>query len=243
MDIVIKLNSQVAGKDKVARLIQYSCRALWDSLNQKDESQIALIHQLKNLEFILSSFRKLLRFGKSFEVFYSSLKSIHYSDAWIAFTSTVTKICQAIFLLTDHIIWLSRSGLFKNIDTPKWSQRSNRYWVVSLIMSIIRDVYEINRVISSFTSYKDLTQCIASSMFSIRSTKDITRCASSLAEFLVTYKHITIDTIKNVCDLFIPLNGLGYTKLSPKVIGLLGVISSLMGLIVVLDPSCKLLPQ
>lgn len=185
----------------------------------------------------------VLRFGKSFEVFYGTLKSIHYSDAWLAFTITVTKICQATFLLTDHIIWLSRSGLFKNIDTQKWSLRSNRYWLVSLIMSLVRDIYEINRVIASFTSYKSLTSCITSSLISIRCAKDVTVCASSVAEFLVTYKHLTIDTIKNICDLFIPLNGLGYIKMQPRIIGLLGVISSLMGLIVILDPSCKLIPQ
>jgi peroxin-11B len=145
--------------------------------------------------------------------------------------------------MTDHIVWLARSGLFKNVDIPKWTHRSNRYWLFSLIMSIVRDVYEINRVISSFTSYKGLTSCLTSSLVSIRSTKDITRCAASLTDFVVTYKHITLDTIKNVCDLFIPLNGLGYVKLSPKVIGILGMISSLMGLIVILNPSCKLLPQ
>lgn len=58
MDVVIKLNSQVAGKDKVARLLQYTCRTLWDSLNQKNEVQLAFIHQLKSLEYLLSSFRK-----------------------------------------------------------------------------------------------------------------------------------------------------------------------------------------
>lgn len=184
-----------------------------------------------------------MRFGKSAEVFYGTLKSIHYSNAWIAFTLTVTKISQAIFLFTDHIVWLARSGLLKNIDTPKWTHRSNRYWLLSLIMSIVRDVYEINRVISSSTSYKDLTTCLTSSLLSIRSTKDITKCAASLTDFFVTYKHITIDSIKNVCDLFIPLHGLGYVKLSPRIIGILGMISSLMGLIVILNPNCKLLPQ
>lgn len=58
MDIFIKLNSQTAGKDKVARLLQYSCRAAWDSLSSKTDAQLALQHQLKSLEFILSSFRK-----------------------------------------------------------------------------------------------------------------------------------------------------------------------------------------
>ena len=204
---------------------------------------IPFISDISLIWLILFYLFSVLRFGKSFEVFYGTLKSIHYSDAWLAFTITVTKICQATFLLTDHIIWLSRSGLMKNIDTQKWSFRSNRFWLVSLIMSLVRDIYEINRVIASFTSYKSLSSCITSSFISIRCAKDVTACASSVAEFLVTYKHLTIDTIKNICDLFIPLNGLGYIKMQPRMIGLLGVISSLMGLIVILDPSCKLIPQ
>lgn len=55
---MIKINSEVAGKDKIARLIQYGCRALWDSLNAKDDAQLLLVSQLKSLEYILSSFRK-----------------------------------------------------------------------------------------------------------------------------------------------------------------------------------------
>lgn len=185
----------------------------------------------------------MLRFGKSLEVFHGALKSIHLSDAWLAFTLTVNKICSSIFLLTDHIIWLSRSGLIKDIDTNKWQQRSNKYWVISLVMSIVRDVYEINRVVASFSSYKNLSTCIASSVVSIRSPKDVSVCVSSVCDFLVTYRHLTIDTIKNCCDIFIPLNGMGYTKLSPRVIGLLGMISSIAGLIVILNPQCKLTPS
>lgn len=262
MELVIKLNSQVAGKDKIARLLQYSCRAAWDSLNAKEDAQQKIIHQLKSLEFILSSFRKrkcyqssyeisfydaplvlVLRFGKSGEVFYGALKSVHYQDAWIAFTLTVNKICSSIFLLTDHIIWLARSGLVKDIDTGKWQQRSNKFWVISLVMGIVRDVYEINRVVVSLSSYKNVSSCIASSVTSIRSPRDVSMCISSLFDFLITYKHLTIDTVKNCCDLFIPLNGMGYTKLSPRIIGLLGMISSIAGLIVILNPQCKLTPQ
>ena len=58
MDLYFKLNAEVAGKDKIARLLQYSCRAFWDSLNAKDEAHIVFIHQLKSLENVLSLFRK-----------------------------------------------------------------------------------------------------------------------------------------------------------------------------------------
>lgn len=65
METIIKLNSQVAGKDKIARLLQYSCRALWDSLSTKNEAQFYFIHQLKTLENLLSNFRKCKSYQKS----------------------------------------------------------------------------------------------------------------------------------------------------------------------------------
>lgn len=196
------------------------------------------------LYHFLSSFMIVLRFGKSIESFYGCLKTVHYNDSWLAFTLTVSRISQTIFLVTDHIIWLARSGLVKNVDVAKWTHKSNKYWLISLIMGIVRDIYEINRVISSYSTYKNLSSCIASSVVSVRSAKDFTNCFTSLFEFAVTYKHLSIDTIKNFCDIFIPLNSLGFVKLSPRTIGLLGMISSIAGLIVVLNPStCKLTPQ
>lgn len=185
----------------------------------------------------------VLRFGKSVEVFYGSLKTIHYSDAWLAFTLTVNRISQSIFLLADNVIWLARSGLVKDIDTIKWTERSNKFWIISLVMSLIRDVYEINRVVASFSSYKSLSSCIVSSLTSVRSPRDVSQCLTTMLDFLITYKHLTIDTIKNAADLFIPLNGMGYVKLSPRVIGLLGMVSSIAGLIVIFNPQCKLTPQ
>lgn len=182
----------------------------------------------------------MLRLGKSLEVFREAFKTIHYKDAWLAFTLTVNNISQSIFLLTDHIIWLARSGLVKDINTNKWTARSNRYWLISLVMSLVRDVYEFNQIVVRHSSYKSISSCIASSVVSIRRPEDVTNCVTSLFKFLFTWKHITIDMLKNSCDLFLPLNGLGYTKLSPRVIGLLGMASSIAGLIVILNPNCKL---
>lgn len=61
MEYFISLNNNVGGKDKIARLLQYSCRAAWDSLNSKNDAQFMLIQQLKTLENLLSSFRKCMK--------------------------------------------------------------------------------------------------------------------------------------------------------------------------------------
>lgn len=60
---------------------------------------------------------------------------------------------------------------------------------------------------------------------------------------LIANKPILMDTIKNSCDILIPLSSMGYVDLSPKIVGLLGVVSSVLGLIVMVKPNCKLSPM
>lgn len=240
MDKLVILNSQAAGRDKIARLIQYLSRAVWDTLEKSNCYEAS--DQFKTLEYILSSFRKLLRFGKCLDVFYASFKSIHYPDIAIRITLTLSKLSNALFLLSDHIIWLSRSGLFKNINPKKWAQISNKYWLLAIVMNLSRDVYEILRLI-------DLRKTAGKSgitrnycPLSIRSTRDLSQFALHSYTLLYGHKNVVVDTVKNVCDVFIPLTALGYLKLSPRTIGILGVLSSTAGLIALVQPSAQLLP-
>lgn len=73
MELLIKLNSQAAGKDKIARLLQYSCRAAWDSLpkSQNYYSYFELINDLKTIENLLSNFRKCKKFRLINNFYYS----------------------------------------------------------------------------------------------------------------------------------------------------------------------------
>jgi peroxin-11B len=66
--------------------------------------------------------------------------------------------------------------------------------------------------------------------------------SSKAFTYLDMHKDIVLDTLKNGCDFFIPFTSLGFIKLSPKTIGMLGVISSVAGLLVILEPRAKLLP-
>lgn len=57
MDKWVQLNNQAAGRDKIARLIQYASRAMWDSL-ESNNCHPALVDNFKTVEYILSTFRK-----------------------------------------------------------------------------------------------------------------------------------------------------------------------------------------
>lgn len=181
----------------------------------------------------------MLRLGKCVDVFYSSLSSIHNPDLSLRVTLTLSKISQAIFLFADHIIWFSRTGLFKNINTKKWNTTSNKYWLLSIVMNLVRDVYEITRIVNlGMKSSKRLSK-----KCEVNSVADLATLGLRAYGCAYEHKDVVVDTIKNVCDFFIPLTNLGYTKLTPRTIGILGTVSSIAGLVAIIQPAAKLVPM
>lgn len=137
-----------------------------------------------------------------------------------------------IYQRIDHIIWIGRVGLFK-VNIERWSKVANKYWLMTIIMNLTRDVYEISKILE-------------------REGRDMLKKTPSLSSnickqyvmlsHLRNHKEIVMDTVKNGCDLFIPLTALGFTKFSPGTIGLFGVISSVVGLYTLIYPFYKLTP-
>ncbi|KAI8419940.1 hypothetical protein MSG28_008557 [Choristoneura fumiferana] len=58
MDIIIKVNNQSNGRDKLARLFQYTSRLVWHQLEARNANKYS-IDRIRNLELTLSSFRKM----------------------------------------------------------------------------------------------------------------------------------------------------------------------------------------
>jgi len=242
IDKWIKLNNQTAGRDKLARLIQYVCRTMWDVL-ETTNSTPTVTEKVKTLEYICSTFRKLLRFGKCVDVFYAAFKTIHYEDLVIRVTLTISKLSQSLFLFGDHFLWLARTGLFKNINVKKWAEISNRYWLLSIIMNICRDLYEVLRVVDFHKAGKRAEISKYSKLpTKIQSPRDFSNFTLYSYTIFLGHKQIFLDLLKNLCDIFIPLTYLGYTRIKPKTIGLLGAISSIAGIIPLIDPASKLYP-
>lgn len=143
-------------------------------------------------------------------------------------------------MLADHIIWLSRTGLTRNVNIKKWNELSNKYWLVSIVMNLVRDFYEIIRLLDSTKLSKPV---LKSPIYTLTSIRSILCLMINSYSKILYHKNIAVDTFKNVCDVFIPLNALGYTKFSPRTIGILGALSSLAALATIVEPSTKLVPM
>nr|CAH7722395.1 unnamed protein product [Callosobruchus chinensis] len=227
MDILVKINNQTNGRDKEARLIQYLSRLLWYKLQQ---NHIKGVEGLKNIEYQL-----ILRFGRFVESLYGTLPLFHEEESVLRYTIILSKIANSLFLLADHLLLLGRADFYPT-DTQKWSRLSNKYWLYSITMNLIRDFYEISQTLRSekkiimpgngLRNFDDFKKVLLKSFIVLNSRRDI-----------------LIDTLKNCCDFFIPYSALGHANLSPGSVGLLGTISSLMGLLVLINPRNKLIPQ
>ncbi|KAK3865360.1 hypothetical protein Pcinc_029028 [Petrolisthes cinctipes] len=244
MDTWIKLNASTTGKDKLFRLVQYLSRLLWYRLESRKHLRDT-VDRLRVLEASISTFRKLLRLGKSLEVVYGALRTLHLPDLVLRTSLTLSRIYQAFFLLADHIIWLGRAGLCE-IDRDKWGRLSNRFWLGSIICNLFRDGYEILQLLQKKMKHTDLitnnTPCGYPTLPLVRTLYRTVPSCRPMVTLADTHRDVLWDTVKNLCDLCIPLTNLGHTQMSSGVVGLMGTVSSLAGIIVVLDPLARLAP-
>ncbi|XP_032683446.1 peroxisomal membrane protein 11B isoform X2 [Odontomachus brunneus] len=227
MDIVIKLNNQTAGRDRLIRLLQYGCRA--SSYYAENTHCTKQVEILKSLEFTFSSFRRLLRFGRCLDSLYQALEMTKYSELVVRITLTMAKLTNAMYLLADHLIWIGRMGIMQ-VNLTKWNRAANRYWLVSIIMNLARDTYEIVKIFEQ--------ERVCSRMQSCNTLK-----WNYIPFCLKLHKTVVLDTIKNGCDLFIPLTALGHVKCTSGTVGIFGIISSLIGLYTIIDPYSKICPS
>ena len=229
MDTILKINEQTAGRDRIVRLMQYGSRAYWYyAQNVRTTQHSAEI--LRSLEYTFSSFRKLLRLGRCLDSLYSALKIMKYPDVTVRVTLSISKIANALYLLADHIIWIGRVGLFR-VDIEKWSKVANKYWLMTIIMNLTRDMYEIIKILDNAGK-------------GVLATPNLSTIGTQyeMLYHLRNHKDVVMDAIKNGCDLFIPLTALGFTKFTPGTIGIFGVISSIVGLYTIIHPLYKLTP-
>lgn len=197
--------------------------------------------------FLLS----VLRFGKCIDILYAAQRTIHHSNVTLRLTLTLSKIAQALFLYADHIIWLSRTGLVKSIDAKKWNDTANKYWFVSIVMNLCRDFHELSQLIDRTLNSGNgrPKQTINRWLFntntniSTLSKQDLSKASYHACSYMYENRAIFIDIMKNMCDVFIPLTALGYTKLQPRTVGMLGFVSSIAAILVLIQPSAKLQPS
>ena len=119
-----------------------------------------------------------------------------------------------------------------NIDSPYWNKFANRFWLLAIFLGLLRDLYEILSAIQVEANRRK--QYSATPTTSQSSTRQL------LTSVVSSNPAVMLDLVKNSSDLFIPLARLDMFYVPSGIVGLLGVVSSVAGLIATYNEQLKL---
>uniref|UniRef100_A0A4W5R7Y6 Peroxisomal biogenesis factor 11 beta n=1 Tax=Hucho hucho TaxID=62062 RepID=A0A4W5R7Y6_9TELE len=264
MDSWIRFSAQSQAKERVFRAAQYTCTLLGYTL-QKGGAGVELLKTVKQLEAHVSLTRKLMRLGNSAEAVETAKRAVHLSDSVLRLCLTVAHLNKAMYFACDNVLWAGKAGLLPQLDQVKWSQRSFRYYLFALILNLTRDAYEIRLLMerearsSHVGSKATWTSSSPSPPPSLLTPENVDLSdPSSLPgailpvrlrrqfHLLVTVLHsnppLLLDLLKNVCDVFIPLDRLGIYPTGQGFVGACGLASSILSILTIVHPWLKLKP-
>ncbi|XP_077320105.1 peroxisomal membrane protein 11B isoform X2 [Lithobates pipiens] len=246
MDAWVRFSGQSQAKERLIRAAQYACTLLGYTL-QKNGASAELVAVIKQVEAHFSLSRKLFRLGNSVDALESAKRAIHLSDVVLRFCITVSHLNRAMYFACDNILWLGKTGLSREMDQEKWSQRSFRYYLFSLIMNLSRDLYELKLLMEAETGSKRSSSRLAAengvvSRGSPSHHQMVVLQLRLLIHVLRSNPPLLLDLAKNTCDLFIPLDKLGLYKTNPGFVGLCGLTSSILSILSIVYPWLKLKP-
>lgn len=236
MDSWVRFNAQSQAKERVFRAAQYACTLLGYSLHRAGSAE-KLRLTVSQLEAHMSLTRKLLRLGNSAEALEAAKRSIHLKDSVLRLCLTLSHLNRAMYFACDNLLWAGKTGLLPKLDQSKWSQRSFRYYLLALILNLVRDVYELRL----------LMECEARSRGTkVEEPQAAPSGAASQLQLLLSVLHhnppLLLDLVKNSCDLFVPLDRLGLYSTGPGWVGACGLTSSVLSILTIIHPWLKLKP-
>uniref|UniRef100_A0A3B4A0K4 Uncharacterized protein n=1 Tax=Periophthalmus magnuspinnatus TaxID=409849 RepID=A0A3B4A0K4_9GOBI len=219
----------------VVRAAQYTCTLLGYTVHKAGSGEQVRL-TISQLEGHMSLTRKLLRLGNSVEALEAAKRSIHLKDSVLRLCLTLSHLNRAMYFACDNLLWASKTGLLFRLDQHKWSQRSFRYYLFTLILNLVRDMYEVRLLMESET------RCRATKAEEPHTAPSVVSQLQLMLSVLHHNPPLLLDLIKNSCDLFIPLDRLGLYSTGPGFVGACGLTSSILSILTIVDPWLKLKP-
>ncbi|KAI0824197.1 peroxisomal biogenesis factor 11 [Trametes gibbosa] len=218
----MRVLSTTLGRDKVYRGIQYFARFFaWLLLSRGYKIQAARWDALKSH---LGLGRKLLRLGKFVENAQAALRAIAApGETGERITTIGRQLGYFGYLLLDNVAW-ANSIKFYNLK-PAAAQKLNRrvmqFWFTGILFSITHGLLKAGRLANEVKKL----QGQAWSEKSAEAERDLKLHDLQIAREAVRYQFI-IDLL----DVWIPATNIGLVNLNEGVLGIFGVITSLMAL-------------
>ncbi|KTG05216.1 hypothetical protein cypCar_00029980 [Cyprinus carpio] len=239
MESWVRFSAQSQAKERVFRAAQYACTLLGYTL-QKGGARVELLNTIKQLEAHMSLTRKLMRLGNSAEALQAAKRTVHLSDCVLRLCITVAHLNRAMYFACDNVL----------------------YYLFALILNLARDVYDI-RLLMDRESRSSAAKSFNSSPSPLTPSPEnggefpLTPCPlpalpvisarlNQQIQLLITVLRsnppLLLDLLKNLCDVFIPLDRLGLYPTGSGFVGACGLTSSVLSILTIVHPWLKLKP-
>ncbi|XP_040198351.1 peroxisomal membrane protein 11A [Rana temporaria] len=245
MDGFVKFTNQSQGRDRLFRATQYACMLLSYMLENKAGRE-KVVMKLKRVESNMSSGRKLFRLGNFIHAIEASKAALQLSDPALCYCLTAANLNRVLYFLCDGVLWAVSVGLVSDINKAKWRLRATRCYFYSLLFHLARDLYVIKRSMEEEGGgrkrYENGSVCGRGPHLN-HSNSIVKVLENFLTIFYLSLRHnppVLLDTIKNICDLLSPLAWLGVYQTNPGILGVSGLVSSIIGIITLAQPILKL---
>lgn len=189
----------------------------------------------------------MFRLGNTVSSVDAAAHALQLTDPVMQLCLTGAHLSRALYFVCDNLLWARAVGLAPGFDKERWGHRASSCYLLSLLLSLLRDAYVLARLAAYYA--RERPRCRQAPP-PPGSTDNGSACChptgdvlpSDLTEALWASPAVALDVVKNVCDLFIPLEQLGVYRSSAGVVGLCGLLSSLIGILTLLEPRLKLKP-
>ncbi|KAJ8792031.1 hypothetical protein J1605_020180 [Eschrichtius robustus] len=244
MDAFISFTNQTQGRDQLFRATKYTGMLLRYLLEPKADKE-EVVMKLKKLESSVSTGCKWFRLGNVVHAVQATQQSIHVTDLVPRVYLTLASLNLVIYFICDPIIFVRSAGLASGINKEKWRMWAARHYYYSLLLSLVRDLYEISlqmEQVAHDRAKREKSPFQDPLGYSVANEETEWLQFFLLLLFRTLKKHLPLllDTVKNFCDILNPLDQLGIYKSNPGIIGLGGLMSSIAGIITVVYPQMKL---
>ncbi|XP_019359634.1 PREDICTED: peroxisomal membrane protein 11A isoform X2 [Gavialis gangeticus] len=245
MEAFVLFTNQTQGRDRLFRAAQYACMLLGHVLERRAGPGAARAALLQ-LEASMSSGRKLFRLGNMVHAIVAARQTIQLPDPIPRICLTASNLTRALYFICDTVLWLKSVGLLPHVYKWKWRNWATKCYYYSLLMNLTRDLYEISWLLEQAAEKEKAKE----NSFPWDTQDQDLICLETerqsqpflLLLYCTLKKHppLLLDTTKNLCDLSSPLDRLGIYKTNPGIIGLCGLLSSLVGILTIARPHLKL---
>ncbi|KAJ3558037.1 hypothetical protein NM688_g1146 [Phlebia brevispora] len=218
----LKVWSTTVGRDKTYRAVQYFSRFLaWYLLSRGYKIEAARWNTLKSH---LALGRKLMRLGKPLEHLQAALRALGATGPAVETITTVARQLSYFgYLTNDALVWANTVKVynFKPSTAARINKLANQFWLAGILFSITFGLLKAGRLANEA---KQL-QSGPWTEKGVEAEREIQ--LKGIAKARDDARH---QFIIDLLDIWVPATTLGLVNLNDGIVGIFGVISSVMAL-------------